>query len=103
MKAATAPSAAALAALLSLAGCSGGSTAVGTHAGTGIVANQAPITVTTVSPAPSDSPVTAAPTGSGSDQLSIVESDLAGVDSASAQADTDTGAADSAQATRDSP
>jgi len=89
--------------VLALAGCSGGGRTLGTHAGSGNVANQAPVTVTTASQAPIGSPVTAAPTGSDSEQLSIVESDLVGVDSASAQVDTDTGAVDSAQATSDSP
>ena len=103
MKAASALSAAAFVALLALAGCSSGGRTAGISAGSGPAANQAPITVSTVSPAPSDSPVTAASTGSDSDQLSIVESDLSGVDSAGVQVDTDTSAADSAQATSDSP
>ena len=103
MKAATALNAAAFVAVLALAGCSGGGRTVGTQAGSGNLANQAPVTVTTASQAPTGSPVAAAPNGSDSEQLSVVESDLAGVDSASAQVDTDTGAADSAQATSDSP
>jgi hypothetical protein len=97
VKAASTLSAAAFVGLLALAGCSSTGRTAGTSVGSATTANQAPITVTTVSPA------TAVSTGSDSDQLSVVESDLTGVDSASAQADTDTSAADSAQATSDSP
>ena len=103
MRPATSLGAVGFVALMAFAGCSSAGRTAGTVGGSGTVAPQPPITVTTVSPAPNNSSSAAGATGSDSDQISAVESDLGGIDSAGAQADTDTSAADSAQTQSDNP
>lgn len=82
-----------------LVGCSSGS-----HAGTSLAARTTtnPPAVATTAPAQSTS-TAPSPQPDTSAQISAIQSDLSGADSASGQADADMGAATSAQAENDNP
>lgn len=94
-------------AALALAGCSDAGHSAGTA---GTAGTLGPVTVNSV-PAPgattqvSLSQATTAPAAdnTSAQQLSAVDSDLSGIDTATSQADSDTSAGDSAEAQSDNP